>query len=118
MDGCEQAKNKSQQVSSNHYKLQSVVPTSDFRLNHGLNYIQSSEKMRYLGITIDHKLTFLPHIINLEAKLSRNVGILFKRNKISTCICINNSVLGLRVGLSVSILRNKCVGIHKQIFFH
>ena len=28
-----------------------------------------------------HKLTFLLHIINLEAKLSRNVGILFKRNK-------------------------------------
>ena len=37
--------------------------------------------MKYLGITIDHKLTFLPHIINLEAKLSRNVGILFKLNK-------------------------------------
>ena len=37
--------------------------------------------MRYLGVTIDHKLTFLPHIINLEAKLSRNVGSSFKRIK-------------------------------------
>ena len=69
---------KSQAIIINH-KLRS--PTSDLRLNYGLNYIQSSEKMKYLGITIDHKLTFLPHIVNLEAKLSRNVGILFKRNK-------------------------------------
>ena len=69
---------KSQPIVINH-KLQS--PTSDVRLNYDLNCIQSSEKMKYLGITIDHKLTFLPHIINLEAKLSRNVRILFKLNK-------------------------------------
>ena len=37
--------------------------------------------MKYLGVIIDHNLTFLPHIINLEVKLSRNVGILFKLNK-------------------------------------
>ena len=54
-----------------YFKLRSL--TSNLRLNYGLIYIQSSEKMTYFGITIYHKLTFLPHIINLKAKLSRNV---------------------------------------------
>ena len=36
----------------------------------------------YLGVVIDHKLSFLPHIQNLEAKVSRNYGILFKLNKV------------------------------------
>ena len=62
-----------------YHRLRS--PTSGLRLNYGLNRIQPSEKMRNLGVTIDHKLTFLPHIINFIAKLSRNVGILFKLNK-------------------------------------
>ena len=39
-------------------------------------------KIRYLGVVIDHKLSFLPHIQNLEAKVSRNIGILFKLNKV------------------------------------
>ena len=71
---------KSQAIIINH-KLR--YPTSDLRVNYGLNYIQSSEKIKYLGITIDHKLTFLPHIINLEAKLFRNVGVLFKLNTVN-----------------------------------
>ena len=37
---------KSQAITINH-KLRS--PTSDIQLNYGLNYIQSSEKMKYLG---------------------------------------------------------------------
>ena len=44
--------------------------------------IQSSAKIRYIGVVIDHKLSFLPHIQNLEAKVSRNIGILFKLNKV------------------------------------
>ena len=69
---------KSQAININQ-KLRS--PTSDLGLNYGLHYIQPPEKRRYLGVTIDHKLTFLPHVINLKAKLSRNVGVLFKLNK-------------------------------------
>ena len=38
--------------------------------------------MRYLGVVIDHKLSFLPHIQNLEAKVSKNIGILFKHYKV------------------------------------
>ena len=33
---------------------------------------------KYLGIIIDNKLTFGPHIAHLEVKLSRSVGILSK----------------------------------------
>ena len=62
-----------------NYKLRS--PRCDIQLRHNSNYIQPSAKIRYLGVVIDHKLSFLPHIRNLEAKVSRNIGILFKLNK-------------------------------------
>ena len=44
--------------------------------------IQISDGIKYLGVELDDKLNFLRHIKTLEAKLSRNVGILFKLKKI------------------------------------
>ena len=70
---------KSQAIIIN-YKLRS--PRCDVQLQYNSNYIQFSAKIRYLGVVIDHKLSFLPHIQNLEAKVSRNIGILFKLNKV------------------------------------
>ena len=70
---------KSQAIIIN-YKLRS--PRYDNQLQYNSNYIQSSAKIRYLGVIIDHKLTFLPHIQNSEAKVSGNIGILFKLNKV------------------------------------
>ena len=70
---------KSQAIIIN-YKLRS--PRCDIQLRYNSNCIQSSAKIKYLGVVIDHKLSFLPHIQNLEAKVSRNIGILFKLNKV------------------------------------
>ena len=70
---------KSQAIIIN-YKLRS--PRCDIQLRYNSNCIQSSAKIKYLGVAIDHKLSFLPHIQNLEAKVSRNIGILFKLNKV------------------------------------
>ena len=66
---------KSQAIIIN-YKLRS--PRCDIQLQYNSNYIQFSAKIRYLGVVTDHKLSFLPHIQNLEAKVSRNIGILVK----------------------------------------
>ena len=44
--------------------------------------IQISDGIKYLGVELDDKLNFLRHIKTLEAKLSRDVGILFKLKKI------------------------------------
>ena len=44
--------------------------------------IQISDGIKYLGVELDDKLNFLRRIKTLEAKLSRNVGILFKLKKI------------------------------------
>ena len=63
-----------------NYKLRS--PRCDIQLRYNSNCIQSSAKIRYLGVVIDHKLIFLPHIQNLEAKVSRNIRILFQLNKV------------------------------------
>ena len=40
--------------------------------------INESKTAKYLGITIDNKLTFKSHILNLRQKLSRAVGIICK----------------------------------------
>ena len=44
--------------------------------------VQISDGIKYLGVELDDKLSFLRHRTTLEAKLSRNVGILFKLKKI------------------------------------
>ena len=70
---------KSQAIIIN-YKLRS--PRCDIQLRYNSNCIQSSAKIKHFGVVIDHNLSFLPHIQNLEAKVSRNIGILFKLNKV------------------------------------
>ena len=61
---------KSQAIIIN-YKLRS--PRCDIQLRYNSDCIQSSVKIKYLEVVIDHKLSFLPHIQNLEAKVSRNM---------------------------------------------
>ena len=40
--------------------------------------IHASFKIKYLGIILDHRLTWKPHLTELSKKLSRSVGMLFK----------------------------------------
>ena len=53
-------------------------------LNQMLNLIYNTsnisvcESSKYLGVTIDHRLNFKPHILSLETRVSRSVGILSK----------------------------------------
>ena len=37
--------------------------------------ISVCESSKYLGVTIDHRLNFKPHILSLETRVSRSVGI-------------------------------------------
>ena len=53
-----------------------------FDLKYCNHAILISDKTKYLGAELDAKPNFLRHLKTLEAKLSRNVGILFKLNKI------------------------------------
>ena len=63
------------------YKLHSSYDYH-FELNYCNYTIQISDGIKYLGVELDDKLNFLRHIKTLEAKLSRNFGILFKLKKI------------------------------------
>ena len=45
------------------------------------NEIKESTFTKYLGITIDNKLNWKPHILNLKSKLARNNYLLFKLSK-------------------------------------
>ena len=70
--------NKSQAIVINH-KLR--FSKSDISLKFNSDRIRTAEKLRYVGVVIDEKLSFLSHIKMLETKVSRNIGILFEQNK-------------------------------------
>ena len=42
------------------------------------NKIEESNSTKYLGVTIDNKLNWKPHILNLKSKLAKNNYLLFK----------------------------------------
>ena len=43
-----------------------------------IKLVQPSTSAKYLGITIDNKLSFKQHIILLENRVARSVGIIAK----------------------------------------
>ena len=54
------------------------TPPCDTRLTCCNDAIQISDEIKYLGVLLDDKLNFLPQILTLETRLSRNVGVLLK----------------------------------------
>ena len=38
--------------------------------------------IKYLGVIIDNKLTWIPHITHVKNKVSKGIGIMFKAKKI------------------------------------
>ena len=54
------------------------------------NAIDEAEHVKYLGILIDSRLTFKPHIDELKKKISRGIGVLYKlRPFVTSKILIN-----------------------------
>ena len=54
------------------------VPSLNLNLPYGNSKINSSQICKYLGVLLDDKLNFKPHILQLEAKLAKAVGIFSK----------------------------------------
>ena len=50
--------------------------TTFLTLNFDNQIVQPSESAKYLGIFVDEQLSFKPHIIFLEKKIARSVGVL------------------------------------------
>ena len=48
------------------------------------------DEIKYLGVIIDNKLTWIPHITHVKNKVSKGIGIMFKKNysrKTPSLIC-------------------------------
>ena len=71
-------------LSLNIQKTNYIVFSGNKQINGVLNIkmcdstIQRSHVLRYLGVYIDHKLTWKSHIDHIQSKLSRSLGILHK----------------------------------------
>ena len=52
--------------------------TTSLTLNFDNQIVQPSESAKYLGIFVDEQLSFKLHIIFLEKKIARSVGVLAK----------------------------------------
>ena len=46
----------------------------------GDSFIQETDQTKFLGLILDNRLTFKPHINYILSKISRSVGVLFKLN--------------------------------------
>ena len=54
------------------------LPRSEVNFIYNISSISLCDSAKYLGVTIDTTLNFKPHIIALEKRVSRSVGILSK----------------------------------------
>ena len=87
-----------------------------FELKYCDHTIQISDEIKYLRVELDDKLNFLCHIKFLEAKLSRNVGILFKLKKNLAYFSLSNVVFCFDT--SFPFLRCNIVGSLQKIVFY
>ena len=77
-----------------NYKLRSTAPLLNLHYNNST--IRNNDRITYLGVNLDPYLNFRYHIKYLEGKISRNVGLLFKLNKVlpaSALITLYNSFI-------------------------
>ena len=54
--------------------------------------LTETDEIKYLGVIIDYKITWFPHITYVTNKVSKGIGIMFKKEIISreiqSLICI------------------------------
>ena len=50
--------------------------TSDLYM--GNSILTTTDKLKYLGVIIDDKITWIPHITYVKNKVSKGIGIMFK----------------------------------------
>ena len=48
----------------------------------GGSIITATDKLNYLGVIIDDKITWIPHITHVKNKVSKSIDIMFKVKKI------------------------------------
>ena len=66
-------------VTKQHYhSIPSANDKSSINFTFNNQLVQPSTSAKYLGITIDNKLSFKQHIILLENRVARSVGIIAK----------------------------------------
>ena len=61
-----------------HHSIPSANDKSSINFTFNNQIVQPSTSAKYLGITIDNKLSFKQHIILLENRVARSVGIIAK----------------------------------------
>ena len=62
--------------------------TSDLYM--GDSILTTTDKLKYLGVIIDYKITWIPHITYVKNKVSKGIGIMFKaRNYPKTNALVN-----------------------------
>ena len=44
----------------------------------GDSILTATDKLKYLGVIIDDKITWIPHITYIQNKVSKGIGIIFK----------------------------------------
>ena len=56
----------------------------------GGSIITATDKLKYIGVIIDDKITWIPHMTNVKNKVSYGIGILFKaRNFLKSNALVN-----------------------------
>ena len=63
-----------------YQKLLPFLPTIciNDHLTNSLTYLESKDHVKYLGVYIDHKLSWKNHIDSITMKLSKTIGLLSK----------------------------------------
>ena len=61
---------------------------NSIRMNDSI--INSASHLKYLGVIIDSKLNWIPHITYVKNKISKGIGIMFKARDYSNKNCLSN----------------------------
>ena len=66
--------------------------------------INSASQLNDLGVIIDSKLNWIPHITYVKNKISKGIGIMFKaRDYLNKKCCIINDVVNIIIIKTINI---------------
>lgn len=81
-------------------------PTSSSHLQCSCDIIQQTTDLKYLGVTLDEKLNFIPHITTLSSRIRKTIGIMKKLRD----VCELN-VLKIVYNAICHSLLSYCIGV-------